>query len=155
MTDHALGLAWLTLSAERHDPQYVSFLASARSQSTAQEQQQARVLATKMHERYSDAYAVARAERRYRHEMWAIRDQVSDVIRVNSLHPIDPWSSGNVVQIDGLGAVQPMLALRNLQVAGNTYFQGWGGHVTVEPLVPVDKFPASPASVQSAPSSHR
>lgn len=140
--DHPLGLAWLTLAAERNDRHYVAILASARAEATAQEQVQATALLAKMHERYSDTYAVDRAERHYRTELWSIRDQVWGVLLTN---PVDPWSDRIVVQIDGLGAVQPMIALRSLQSVGTTYFQGWGGHVTVEPLVPVADPPGSPS----------
>lgn len=147
--DRPLGLAWLTLAAERNDPQYLSILASAHAQATPAERQQAAVLMAKMGERYGDAHAQTRAERRYRRELWAIRDQVWDVIRINDpLHPIDPWSSSTVVQIDGLGVVQPMAALKQLQSAGDSYFQGWRGHVTVGPLVPVKTAAGVSASAQ-------
>ncbi|WP_445145059.1 hypothetical protein [Dyella sp. Tek66A03] len=149
--DHPLGLAWLTLASERNDPHYVSILASARAQATPEDQEQAAALVAKMRERYSDAYAVDRAERHYRTELWAIRDQVWSVLLLN---PVDPWSDRIAVQIDGLGAVQPMIALRRLQSVGETYFQGWGGHVTVEPLVPVTNPSGSSSSAQPSAAHH-
>ncbi|WP_430389959.1 hypothetical protein [Dyella sp. 20L07] len=136
--DHALGLAWLTLAAERKDPQFLSILASARTQATPEERQRAAMLVAQMQERYGDAHAVDRAERHYRTELWDIRDHIWDVLRSN---PVDPWDSKIAIEIDGLGQVQPMLALRTLQHVGDTYFKGWGGHVTVGPLVPINDPP--------------
>lgn len=147
-TNHALGLAWLTLAGERKDPHYLSILASARAHATPEEQRQAAILLVRMNNRYSDAYAIDRAERYYRNELWAIREQVWSVLMLN---PVDPWSNNVAVQIEGLGIVQPMQALKTLQDTGETYFQGWGGNVTIGPLVPVTRPPgrvdvASPSS---------
>lgn len=146
--DKVQGLAWLTLAAERKDPYYVSILASARAQSTPEEQHQAAALVAKMLPDYGDAHVADYAERRFRTQWWAIRDHVWDALSVSHL---DPWSNRTGVEIEGLGVVQPMMALRKLQDAGNTYFHGWG-QVTVGPLVPVNSEPAS-ASSTPGPSS--
>lgn len=144
--DHATGLAWLTLAAERKDPHYLSVLASAQARATAEEQRQAADLVAKMQDRYGDTQTKDRAEKRYRTEMWSIRDKVWGVLLSN---PVDPWSNNIAVEIDGLGVVQPMYALEALQSAGNTYFQGWGGNVAVGPLVQIVKRPSSVAPAQT------
>lgn len=146
--DKAQGLAWLTLAAERKDPYYVSILTSARAQSTPDEQQQANTLVAKMLPDYGDAHVADYAERRFRTQWWVIRDHVWDALRVSHL---DPWSNLTGVEIEGLGVVQPMMALRKLQDAGTTYFQGWG-RVSVGPLVPESGLPAPAGSTLEPPS---
>jgi hypothetical protein len=140
--DKVQGLAWLTLAAERKDPYYVSILASARAQSTLEEQQQADALVAKMLPDYGDAHVADYAGRRFRAQWWVIRDHVWDALRVSHM---DPWSSHTGVDIEGLGVVQPVMALQKLRDAGQTYFHGWG-QVTVGPLVPVNSKPASAGS---------
>jgi hypothetical protein len=149
--DRATGLAWLTLAAERKDPYYVSILASARSLVTPDEQRRAEELVAQMRPNYGDAFAVDRAETHYRDQLWIIRDQVWEALAV---HHDDPWSSNTAVVIDGLGAVQPMMALRTLQHIGDTYFEGWGGHVTVGQLVPVTDPPGTNPAGTAPVSSH-
>ena len=142
--DKVQGLAWLTLAAERKDPYYVSILASARAQSTPEERQQADALVARMLPDYGDANVAAYAERRFRAQWWVIRDHVWDALIASHL---DPWSNNTAVAIEGLGVVQPIMALRKLRQAGDTYFQGWG-HVSVGALVPVKgaAMPTGPAS---------
>ncbi|GLQ99421.1 sel1 repeat family protein [Dyella mobilis] len=146
--DKAQGLAWLTLAAERKDPYYAAILASARSQSTPQEQAQAQALVAKMLPSYGDAQVAQYAERRFQAQWWAIRDHVWDAMQGTGL---DPWSKDTAVVIDGLGTVQPILALRKLQDAGDGYFQGWG-HVTVGVTIPANS-PLAQASRVSASTS--
>jgi hypothetical protein len=146
VADKAQGLAWLTLAAERKDPYYLSILASAHAQSTPEEQQQADALVAKMLPDYGDANVAAYAGRRFRAQWWEIRQQVWDI---TSASHTDPWSINTAVAIEGLGVVQPMLALRKLQDAGETYFDGWGGRVIVGPLIPINKL--MPGSANSVP----
>ena len=133
--DHAQGLAWLTLAAERKDPHYQAVLDAARAQATPEDRAKAQALLPPMIEQYGDVHAVDRAEKRYRQELWAIRDQVWHGLLQS---PVDPWSEDVMVQIDGLGVVQPVKALTTLQDVGTAYFKDWGGNVTVLPLIPVD-----------------
>ncbi|MBE1159052.1 hypothetical protein [Dyella acidiphila] len=145
--DKVQGLAWLTLAAERKDPYYASILSSARAQSTPAQQQQADALVATMLPDYGDAKVAAYAERRFRAQWWEIRQQVWDTASASHM---DPWSINTAFAIDGLGVVQPMIALRKLQDAGTTYFDGWGGHVTVGPLIPLSKLAPGAASRESA-----
>jgi hypothetical protein len=96
---------------------------------------------------YGDAHVAPYAERRFREQWWAIRDHVRDTLTVTHL---DPWSDRTAIDIEGLGTVQPMVALRKLQSVGDTYFQGWGGQVVVGPLIAVPG-PVAPASTVRAP----
>lgn len=71
--DHAqrnrpLGLAWLALAAERHDPSYEPTFISAYGQVTPQELAQANAYWKDLKETYADAVAAPRAERRFDRE---------------------------------------------------------------------------------------
>lgn len=134
-TDHALGLAWLTLAAERKDPHYLATLESARTQATPDEQAKAQALLPRMIDEYGDVHAVDRAETRYRRELWTLRDELWRAVLTAA---VDPWSKDTHVQIEGLGVVQPVEALTTLQNIGIDYFHDWGGNVVVGPLIPVN-----------------
>lgn len=129
-----LGLAWLSLAAERKDAHYVALLASARANATKEEWADAQALLAKMQPQYGDQTAAKRAGKRYQAEMWALRDHIWSVLSTNMM---DPWSDRLAMEIDGLGTVQPLIALQALQHEGDTYFQGWAGNVSVGPLVHV------------------
>jgi hypothetical protein len=129
-----LGLAWLTLAAERKDAHYVALLASARAQASQEDKADAQAILAKLQPQYGDQTAAKRAGKRYQAEMWSLRDHIWNVLSTNIM---DPWSDQVAMEIDGLGTVQPLMALQALQREGDTYFQGWAGDVSVGPLVHV------------------
>lgn len=68
-----LGLAWLTLAAERKGEPYTAIFASAQSKATPAERLQADALLTEMRPVYGDEVALARAKIRFQREMDPIR----------------------------------------------------------------------------------
>jgi hypothetical protein len=64
-----LGLAWLALASERHDPQYEPAFVSAYGKSSEQQRAQANVLWQTMKPIYSDDVAATRALTRFKREM--------------------------------------------------------------------------------------
>lgn len=69
-----LGLAWLTLAAERKEPYYLSVLASAQSKATPDERAQAETLLARMRPVYADDVALTRAKVRFQREMDPMRN---------------------------------------------------------------------------------
>ncbi len=144
--DHALGLAWLALAAERHDPTYLAVLASAHAKSTLAEQGHAGELLATMRPRYADAVAAKRAQRRFDRMM---RD----------LTYFEPYDVG--VCIEGLtgGLVpqkpadqftsascpSPTFAAMRLHQISDVYFDGWVGHVKVGEIQSVSAKPGTDA----------
>lgn len=141
-----LGLAWLTLAAERKDPHYVALLTSAKAEASQEDQADAKAILSKMQPLYGDQAAAKRAGKRYQAQMWSLRDHIWNVLSTNIM---DPWSDDVAMEIDGLGTVQPLMALQALQHEGDTYFQGWAGDVSVGPLVRVVSQSHEPSSSPS------
>jgi hypothetical protein len=67
-SDHARGLAWMALAAERHDPGYLGVFSSAYNRSTPAERQRADGLLRELRQRYGDHVAATRAARHFRRE---------------------------------------------------------------------------------------
>lgn len=138
--DRARGLAWLALAAEREDATKVSLYRAALSQASRPERLRADRLYQSMRARYADNVAAARADRRFRRELRALR-----------ANPV--YGSGTCIA--GLNAPSSGIATAYLsdQMAGQScslaseeavvvrleqryevYFGGWEGRATVGPL---------------------
>ncbi|KAF1003800.1 MAG: hypothetical protein GAK28_04454 [Luteibacter sp.] len=131
-----LGLAWLALAAERHDPVYEPAFISAFKSVSPDELAQANVYWTELKAKYADAVAGPRAERRfdreYRQILWLA-------------------NFGGGIFIDGVtapsgtdpsigGGVQSGLSFTHyLREQKEEFFYGYSEHVTVGDmqLVPI------------------
>jgi hypothetical protein len=131
-TDHALGLAWLALASERHDPTYLGVFASARSQSTYAEQRRAGELLKSMRPVYADAVAAARAQRRFdrmmrdltHHEPFDVNVCIKGL--TGGLIPEEQFTDSS--------CPSPRFAAARLHLVSDVYFEGWAGHVSVGAL---------------------
>lgn len=139
-----LGLAWLTLAAERNNDIYRAVLLSANNLSSIEEWDEAEQLLLKMRPKYADAHAAARAKRHYdRAYRQLLQDQaysrhvcVAGITFVNE----DPSMSW---------ACPPMIVVsRKLNQMATDFFAGWEGVVTVGRPIPVEP---PPAAAESAP----
>jgi hypothetical protein len=131
-----LGLAWLSLAAERRKATYVAVLISAYDKSTPAERRRAVELLSAMRPVYTDAVAARRAQQHFERAM-------------HDLEKYEPYPTN--ICISGLtggfmdpNAVQAKcpsmeLAVNLLHRVGDAYFDGWVGHVTVGTLKPVEK----------------
>lgn len=141
--DRPLGLAWLVLAAERHDPTYEAVLVSAYGKSTPAERHRAAVLLSSMRPVYTDAVAARRAQRRF--------DRAMRELGTFGPYPttlcIAGFTGGNI-DPSGASAMCPSIsvAVTRLHQVGDAYFEGWEGHVTVGPLKPVEKTDARSGS---------
>jgi hypothetical protein len=66
--DRALGLAWLTVAAERHTPGFDALVASARQHASPAEREQADHLVVGLRATYADDVALAKARLRFTRE---------------------------------------------------------------------------------------
>lgn len=126
--DHAeknrpLGLAWLALAAERHDPSYEPAFVSAYKQVTPEELAQANAYWKQLKETYADKVAAPRAERRFDRAYQQIFAAVN---------------FGGSLYIEGLTEGGFSLG-RMLQAQKTEYFYGYDSHVFVgdAELVPI------------------
>ena len=130
-----LGLAWLALAAERHDPAYEPAFVSAFEEASADERAQANVYWKDLRQTYADRVAAPRAERRfdreYRQLAWAANFGGS--IFVDGMTFPDALLSGQ------LGSQSAFSFARFLQTQKTVYFYGYDSHVFVgdAQLVPI------------------
>lgn len=145
--DHAeqnrpLGLAWLALAAERHDPSYEPALISAYKAVTPEEMQQANAYWMQLKAKYADDVAARRAEvrfdRAYREIAWAVNFGGS--VFIDGITMPDSFADNRVGLQSGFSLG------RFLQLQKSVYFQGYGSRVFVgeAQLVPIAEVAARP-----------
>ena len=139
--DHAeknrpLGLAWLALAAERHDPSYEPTFISAYGQVTPEELALANAYWKQLKQTYADDVAAPRAERRFDREYqqiaWAINFGGS--IFIDGLTLPYGYGGSNDMPLQGGFSLG-----RLLQTQKAMYFYGYDSHVFVgdAELVPI------------------
>jgi len=131
-----LGLAWLALAAERHDPDIEPAFISAFRHVTPDELEQANALWLQMLPTYADKVAAKRAKTRYEREMRPL----ANVMAFGGGLYLSGLSFGEL----GITSSTPMTSSafgvgRSLQAMAADYFYGWHENVTVGDLqlVPV------------------
>lgn len=89
-----LGIAWLAIAAERHDPHYEAVFVSAFRSATAQEREQANIYWRSMKPVYSDKVAAVRAIKRYNRALSPIYDLAATGTASVYISGVTPGSSG-------------------------------------------------------------
>jgi hypothetical protein len=134
-----LGLAWLALAAERHDPAYEPGFISAYKQVSAEELAQANAYWQDLRKKYADDVAAPRAERRFDREY----DQIAWAANFGGSVFIDgvtvPY--GNSPMFSGAPLQSGFSLGRMLQTQKAMYFYGYDSHVIVgeAELVPISE----------------
>ncbi|MFT3761746.1 MAG: hypothetical protein QM761_03845 [Pseudoxanthomonas sp.] len=144
--DRALGLAWLALAAERQEPQRAGMYLGALADADEAEKAQAARLYRQMRGEYADEVAAARADKRYLREIRALANNPV----YGSGRCIDGTGTGPIEEAAvlnpgadtrgrgpagaGCSLAQEQAVIRGLQAYSDVYFEGWKGHVTVEPI---------------------
>lgn len=128
-----LGLAWLGLATERHNPYIVATFKSAWDKASPQERRQAQVLWKNLLPNYGDKRAARRAELRYEHDrMELVRDAAYGATvciagltttRVGSPDPTDPGAC--------TGATPVMAAVKVTDRYAGALLDDWLGHVSI------------------------
>ncbi len=132
-----LAIAWFALAAERHREDFVAAYQKALAQSSEADKHAAEALLRQMRPTYADATAAVRAERRYHDGMAAVKRAGgnSGVQCISGVQPIgaDPNGSNSTV-----ACLQLPQFVETIDKAAPNVFEGWGGHVTVGDLQPVN-----------------
>ena len=144
-----LGLAWLALAAERHDPAYEPAFVSAYRQVTPEELAQADAYWAEMKPKYADKVAAPRAERRFNREYqqlaWA--SDFGGGIFVDGLTVPTSYDS---LAPDALPTQSGFSLTRLLQAQKTMFFYGYDSHVYVgdAELVPVGQLAAAKSKAE-------
>jgi len=143
-----LGVAWLALSAERHDPRFEPSFAQGFASLSPTEREQANVYWRDLREKYADATAGRRAQRVYKNEM---RNLQAASMFGGSVF-IDGMTPGDIGGDNGTAAGMGQSAFgaeRIIQKSADDLFHGMEGTVTVGEgqmnLVPVGSIPTTPS----------
>lgn len=130
-----LGIAWLALAAERHDPRFEPAFVEAYTKATPDERARANAYWLTMRDEFGDPVAGRRAHRRFLAEM---RNITALSVFGGSMH------------IAGMAPMDEFVFLRTMNAAGENFFRGMGGTVTVGDgqlsLVPLGNVVHAPAS---------
>ncbi|SFW55443.1 SEL1-like repeat protein [Luteibacter sp. UNCMF366Tsu5.1] len=141
-----LGVAWLALAAERHDPLYESAFARAYLASSSEERAQADAYWRDLRKQYADPVAGRRARQRYLAEMRMIEaaTAVGGSVFITGLSPPNGDAVGQF-GADGdanrVGGGSSFSMNKLLSRAGDDYFRGMVGTVTVGEVQPADLVP--------------
>jgi TPR repeat protein len=131
-----LGIAWLALAAERHEPRFESAFSRAYLASSPEERAQADVYWRDLRKQYADAVAGRRAHRRYLAEIRMIEaaTAVGGSVFIAGLTPPNGDSMGQF-GADGEANRTPggsgFSMNQLLTHAGDDFFRGMAGTVTV------------------------
>jgi hypothetical protein len=140
-----LGLAWLALADERHDPRFEGAFVQAYTQATRAERAQANEYWVSLKEDYSDQVAGERARRRYTNEMRNIEaaSMFGGSVFIDGITPPDgpvfgQFNNGEGARVSGSHG---FAVNRSLNKAGENFFRGMAGTVTVGEATPADLVP--------------
>lgn len=130
--DHALGLAWMSLAAERGTVRFTEPLAEYTAKATPEERERSKRIRADLEKTYADRVAAPRAEQRYRSGVQTIRPTAS---------PGRYCMEGQLDFRDLAGATgnSPNCAtteeiVRFIDSKAPDVFEDWSGHVTVGAL---------------------
>jgi hypothetical protein len=140
-----LGLAWLALADERHDPRFEPAFIKAYAQATPEERAQANTYWVSLKDDFSDAVAGQRARRRYTNEMRNIEaaSMFGGSIFLDGITPPEgpgfgQFNNGESTRVSG---DHGFAVTRSLNKAGDEFFRGMAGTVTVGEVTPANLVP--------------
>jgi hypothetical protein len=152
-SNRPLGLAWLALADERHDPRFEGAFVQAYTQATPAERAQANTYWLSLKEDYSDAVAGQRARRRYNNEMRDIvaASMFGGSVFIDGITPPDgpgfgQFNNGESSRVSGSHG---FAAFRTLNKAGDEFFRGMAGTVTVGEVTPTNLVPIGQVVAQT------
>jgi len=152
-SNRPLGLAWLAIADERHDPRFEGAFVQAYTQATPAERAQANEYWLTLKEDYSDAVAGQRARRRFNNEMRDIEaaSMFGGSVFIDGITPPDgpgfgQFNSGESSRVSGSHG---FAVNRSLNKAGEAFFRGMAGTVTVGDVTPANLVPIGQVVAQT------
>ncbi len=131
--DRPMGLAWLTLAAERDDPTFKAVLRAVYAAMSTDERNKAEALYATLREQYRDDVAAVRAKARYDREIRAVAGNAvySPRLCIAGLNSGALAGDVEAVSQSCPPATQSVEALNKMS---EHYFKGWRSRVDVGPL---------------------
>lgn len=130
-----LGLAWLSLSAERGESTYKAVMNSAYADSSAEERQSANVLHAELAKTYQDDVAAARAKNRFDREFRAVASNKAYMPKI-CITGLNSGSTESAADPSFCPRLDPLLD--TLSDVSEEYFKGWKARVDVGQLMKVE-----------------
>jgi TPR repeat protein len=136
--DRPLGLAWLTLAAERDDPTFKAVMKSVYAGMPADERGRAEVLYAKLREQYRDDVAAVRAKTRYDREIRAVAGNAAYSPRL-CIAGLNSGALAGDVEAVSQSCPPATQAVETLNKMSEQYFKGWRSRVDVGPLQEINE----------------
>lgn len=130
-----LALAWLTLAAERHTARFTEAADALREHLSARDRREADSLLHELQPVYADATAARRAEARYRDGMQMLRSpSTGSNYCMAGMADISDLAGGTMSPEQAMHCPPTVIIVQQIDKKAADVFEGWRGHVTVEPL---------------------
>jgi len=148
-----LGIAWLALADERHDPRFEGAFIQAYQQASPAERAAANTYWLSLKEEYSDEVAGRRARLRYTNEMRNIEaaSLFGGSVFIDGITPPDgpgfgQFNNGESSRVSGSHG---FAINRSLAKDGEEFFRGMAGTVTVGEVTPTNLVPIGQVVAQT------
>ena len=149
--DRPLALAWLTLAAERHTARFAEAADALRGHLSPRDRRESDILLHGLEPEYADATAAKRAEARYRDGMQMLRSpSTGSNYCMAGMADISDLGGGTMSPEQAMHCPPTVIVVQQIDKKAADVFEGWRGHVTVEPLQQVQTKDGRPLPPKAA-----
>lgn len=146
-----LALAWISLAAERHTERFSQADAELRKHMSPREIAESDKLLRDMQSTYADATAANRAEERYRNGMQILRSKgIGSSYCMQGMFDAAQLAGSTIGPDQAMACPQTTTLAVQIDKKAADVFEDWHGHVTVEPLQPVQMRNGKPVPATSS-----
>jgi len=133
-----LALAWMALAAERHTERFDKAYIALREHLSPSERAQSETLLRELQPTYADATAATRAEVRYHDGMQMLRSKgIGSSYCMQGMFDAAQLAGSTIGPDQAMACPQTTTLAVQIDKKAADVFEDWHGHVTVEPLQPV------------------
>ena len=133
-----LALAWLALAAERHTERFNQAYVELREHLSPREREESEKLLRDLQPTYADATAATRAESRYHDGMQMLRSKgLGSNYCMEGMFDTAQLAGSTIGPDQAMACPQTTTLAVQIDKKAADVFEDWHGHVTVEPLQPV------------------
>jgi TPR repeat protein len=133
-----LALAWLALAAERHTERFNQAYVELRAHLSPREREESEKLLRDLQPTYADATAATRAESRYHDGMQMLRSKgLGSNYCMEGMFDTAQLAGSTIGPDQAMACPQTTTLAVQIDKKAADVFEDWHGHVTVEPLQPV------------------
>lgn len=145
-----LALAWLTLAAERHTERFNQAYVELRAHLSPRDRAESEKLLRGLQPTYADATAATRAEARYHDGMRMLRSKgLGSNYCMQGMFDAAQLAGSTIGPDQAMACPQTSTLAVQIDKKAADVFEDWHGHVTVEPLQPVQTRNGQPLPAKS------